>query len=182
MLFRDMAGDAAQKAATSVNPTEEQLSQIDQPAEDNTWHDAPDLSKESLKKQLQDKVPIGKKDLDKAAGDAAQAAHPDGSRNPEDTAALAAHEQQTGQTTGLDAQSGAQAAAGTIKKSVSENVDEDQKQKMREYRERTREYFKNKVPKERREQIIFRLKKMIVEIQGHQDCRLRVIATGFNVN
>lgn len=55
---------------------------------------------------------------------------------------------------------------------MSENMDEDQKQKAREYRDRTREYFKTKVPKERREQIIYRLKKMIVEIQGHQDCML----------
>ena len=28
-----------------------------------------------------------------------------------------------------------------------------------------------KVPKERREQAIWRLKKMIIEIQGHADCK-----------
>lgn len=72
----------------------------------------------------------------------------------------------------MDPKSGAQAGAATLKNRVSENMDEDQKQKMREYRERTREYFKNKVPRERREQIIYRLKKMVVEIQGHSDCKL----------
>jgi len=30
--------------------------------------------------------------------------------------------------------------------------------------------MKEKLPKERREQGIYRLKKMVVEIQGHQDC------------
>lgn len=38
VLLRDIAGDAATKAATKVNPDDEKLAQIDQPAEDNTWH------------------------------------------------------------------------------------------------------------------------------------------------
>jgi hypothetical protein len=32
--------------------------------------------------------------------------------------------------------------------------------------------LKDKMPQERREQTIWRLKKMVVEIQGHQDCEL----------
>lgn len=171
MLLRDIAGDTAQKAASTVKPDEERLAQIDQPAEDNTWHDAPDLSKDNIKSQIQSKVPIGKKDVQDAAGDASGAAHPEGSRDPTDTAALAAQDQQQGTASGVNAGAGASAAAGTVKDRVSNNVDEDNKQKAREYRERTREYFKNKVPKERREQTIFRLKKMIVEIQGHEDCK-----------
>lgn len=169
VLFRDIAGDAATKAASKVNPSDDALAQIDQPAEDNTWHDAPDLSKENIKKQIQSQVPIGKKDVDQAVGDASAAAHPSGSRDPADTANLAAQEQQDGKPKGVDAASGAQAGAATAKSRIADNLDEDQKQKMREYRERTREYFKGKMPKDRREQIIFRLKKMIVEIQGHQD-------------
>jgi len=169
VLFRDIAGDAATKAASKVNPSEDALNQLDQPAEDNTWHDAPDLSKDSIKKQIQSQVPIGKKDAQQAVGDAAQAAHPAGSRDPADAAAVAAQEQRDGQPKGVDAATGAQAGAKTAKERISENMDEDQKQRMREYRERTREYFKGKMPKERREQLIFRLKKMIVEIQGHQD-------------
>ncbi|KAG9511462.1 hypothetical protein KCU79_g23989, partial [Aureobasidium melanogenum] len=55
ILFRDMAGDAAQKAANKVNPSEDELNQIDEPAEDNTWHDVPDLSKDNLKNQAKAK-------------------------------------------------------------------------------------------------------------------------------
>ena len=58
-----------------------------------------------------------------------------------------------------------------MKEKISAGTDEDQKQRAREYRERTNNYFKNKVPKERRDQIIYRLKKMVVEIQGHSDCK-----------
>lgn len=154
VLIRDIAGDAAQNAASTVKPDEEQLQKIDEPAPDNTWHDAPDLSKDNIKSQIQAKSPIGKNDAKKAAGDVTQAAHPDGSRDPADAANLAQSEAQAGdKSTSLDAN----AAAASAKQKVSENVDEDQKQKAREYREKTNEYFKKKVPKERREQTIYRL-------------------------
>lgn len=63
ILFRDIAGDTAQKAASKVNPSDEQLQQIDAPAEDNTWHEAPDLSKQNIKSQIQSQLPVGKKDV-----------------------------------------------------------------------------------------------------------------------
>jgi len=47
VIIRDMASDASQTAANKLRPSEEQLSQIDQPAEENTWHEKPD--KEQLK-------------------------------------------------------------------------------------------------------------------------------------
>jgi hypothetical protein len=43
-IARDIAGDASQKAANKVRPSEEQLSQVDQPAEDNVWHEKPDVA------------------------------------------------------------------------------------------------------------------------------------------
>lgn len=146
-------------------------------ASDNTLADAPDLSKDNIRNQIKSHVPIGKKDVDQAAGDASSAAHPSGSRDPADAATVAAADRQQGTASGVDAGSGAKAGAGTLKNRVSDNMDEDQKQKMREYRERTRKYFQGKMPQERRDQIIFRLKKMIVEIQAHQDCRYSRIWT-----
>lgn len=170
VLLRDIAGDAAQKSANKVNPSDEQLANIDKPAEDNVWHDAPDLSKENLRSQAKNRIPIGKKDVEAAGRDATQAAHPEGSRDPADAAQLAAQDQQQG-TAQTDPKSGAQVGAKNLKDKASANMNEDDKQKMKEYRERTQEYFKGKMPKERREQLIWRLKKMVVEIQGHQDCR-----------
>ena len=41
----------------------------------------------------------------------------------------------------------------------------------KQYAQQAREYLSEKVPKERREQAIWRLKKMIIEIQGHADCK-----------
>ena len=51
VLLRDMAGDAAQKTANKVNPDEDRLNQIDEPAPENTWHDVPDLNPSALKVQ-----------------------------------------------------------------------------------------------------------------------------------
>jgi len=165
VLLRDVAGDAAQNTATKVKPSEEQLSQIDRPAEDNTWHDTPDLSKDKLRAQAKQSLPFGKGDAKQAAGDINQAAHPDGSRDPRDTAQLGAHEGQTGQPTGINAQ----AAVNVAKDKVDQNVSEEDKNKARARRDQLNNYLKGKMPEERREQTIWRLKKMVVEIQGHQD-------------
>lgn len=167
ILIRSIAGDAATKAATKVNPTDEQLAQIDEPAADNTWHDAPNFSKENLKSQFKSRMPTSKGGAQQAAGDVTQATHPDGSRDPADLANAAAAEQQTGQEAGIDVTSGAQ----TLKDAAKDNVPEDTKNKTHEYRERTTKYLKGKMPKERREQAIWRLKKMVVEIQDHPDCK-----------
>lgn len=179
ILFRDIAGDAAQNAASAINPGEDKLANIDAPAEDNTWHEAPDLSKENIRKQVQANAPFGKKDLEQVAGDATQAAHPSDSRDPGDAAALAQKEQEQGVSTGLDAQAGAKAGAQAAKNKAWSQMSEDDKQKVREYRQKTKEYFQKKLPKDRRDQIVYRLKKMVVEIQGHQDCKLLPVGFGY---
>ncbi|CBX96590.1 hypothetical protein LEMA_P108550.1 [Plenodomus lingam JN3] len=99
------------------------------------------------------------------AGDVNQAANPDGSRDPRDTAQRGTQEGQTGQSTGLDAR----AAVETAKQKVDQNVSEEDKDKARARRDQLNNYIKGKMPEERREQTIWRLKKMVVEIQGHQD-------------
>jgi len=165
VLLRDIAGDAAQNTANKVKPSEDRLNNLDKPADDNTWHDTPELSKEKLRAQAKEALPFGKGDAKKAAGDVSQAAHPDGSRDPRDTAQLGAHEGQTGQPTGVDAK----AALNVAKDKVDQNVSEEDKEKARARRDQLNNYLKGKMPEERRDQTIWRLKKMIVEIQGHQD-------------
>lgn len=165
ILLRDIAGDAAANTANKVKPSEEQLQGIDQPAADNTWHENPDLSKDKLLNQAKSSLPFGKKDAKNAAGDVTAAADPAGSRDPTDLAARGAHEGQTGQPTGIDAR----AAADVAQKKIKENISEEDKDKARARRQQLNNYLKGKMPEERREQTIWRLKKMIVEIQGHQD-------------
>ncbi|KAK5142873.1 hypothetical protein LTR04_002079, partial [Oleoguttula sp. CCFEE 6159] len=173
ILLRDMAGDAAQTAANKVNPSEDELNQIDRPAEDNTWHDVPNLDKDHLKNQVKGKIneqkPFGRGDLKKAAGDATQSAHPSGSRDPADAADLAARDQQDGTNSGMDAQQGARAGYQSLKDQASQNVPDETKDRVRERRDKANNYLKEKLPQERRDQAIFRLKKMVVEIQGHHD-------------
>ncbi|KAF1819987.1 uncharacterized protein K489DRAFT_383542 [Dissoconium aciculare CBS 342.82] len=170
VLIRDIAGDAAVNTANVVKPNEDQLATLDKPAEDNTWHDAPDLSKEKIANQIKAALPIGKKDVDQAVGDASAAAHPDGSRDPNAVAEQAQKDAKAGGQS-VDPVAGAKAAKDTLLSKVDDDKVEEAKQNAREYREKTREYFKGKFPKDRREQTIYRLKKMIVEIQGHSDYR-----------
>ena len=146
-----MAGDAASEAAGRINPSEDQLRQIDEPAGDNTWHDVPDMSSGNIKNQIKSTVnkntPVDKNDLDAARANA---------------------EQNQG-----DSQASALAGASTLKDRASANIPEDQKDKARESREKTKNYLSKKMPEERREQTIWRLKKLVVEIQGHPDCKCK---------
>jgi hypothetical protein len=165
ILIRLMVGDAAQNAANKVNPKEEQLSQLDEPAQDNTWHENPDFSRENLKNQAKSaydkQKPFSKKDLDQATRTAAdqQATTVDGQPAPAD-----------GQSNQQAAQAGGKNLAGDLKQQASANVPEETKQKGRDTMDTTRKYLAAKMPKERREQTVWRLKKMITEIQGHSDC------------
>lgn len=177
VLLRDIAGDAAQNAANRVNPSQEQLSQIDRPADDNTWHDVPQVG--DLKSQARDiygkNKPFSRGDLEDAAGDATQAGNPTGSRDPTEAGRLAAHDQQHGTSSGVDAAGGAIAGIQSLKDKASANIPDENKDRARELKDtskaRTQNYLKNKMPQERREQTVWRLKKMVVEIQGHQDCK-----------
>ena len=178
ILLRDMAGDAAQTAATRINPSQEQLSQIDHAADDNTWHDVPDMSRGNIKGQAQGifnkNKPFSRNEAMDAAGDATQSANPSGSRDPTDTADMAARDQQYGTDSGIDARGGAMAGVNSLRDRASENMPQETKDNLRNAtdtaRTKTRGYINEKVPRERRDQTIYRLKKMIVEIQGHQDC------------
>ncbi|KAK6607027.1 hypothetical protein H4I95_04676 [Botrytis cinerea] len=165
ILLRDIAGDAATNAAARLNPSEDQLSQIDRPADDNTWHENPNISAAKIQKNQ----PIDKNDVKEAVGDANQQAHPSGSRDPADTVQLAGRDQQYNTASGIDGEAGAQAGANTLKQRASENIPEETKERGRETRDRTKNYLQQKLPEERRDNLIHRLKKMVVEIQGHPD-------------
>ncbi|OAQ96424.1 hypothetical protein LLEC1_03788 [Akanthomyces lecanii] len=157
VLLRDMAGDAASNAAGRIRPGEEDLSQIDHAAEDNTWHEAPKFSKEDLKKQAQG---LYKGDAKKDAQDIADSARSAGapaSGEPRDANVAAGHD----------------AAKSTLKDKINKNIDpetqENIKAKKEEQRRKAKEYFNKKMPAERKDQIIFRLKKMVIECQQHTD-------------
>jgi hypothetical protein len=175
VLLRDIAGDAASKAANKVNPSEDQLRQIDQPADDNTWHDVP--SRGEIKGQLKETVdrnaPLGTQDVREAARDATSTAHPSGSSDPRDAAKLAAKDQSHGGNSGVDAAAGVRAGVDKLRNRASENVPDENKDRARDIKDttkqKTRNYLSNKMPEERRDQTIWRLKKMVVEIQGHPD-------------
>lgn len=70
----------------------------------------------------------------------------------------------------MDAQKGLKSGVDNLKSKMDQNVPQETKEKTRHYNEKARNYLKEKLPEERRKQAVYRLKKMIVEIQGHEDC------------
>jgi len=129
VLLRDMVADAATNAAGKVRPGEEALARIDAPADDNTWHDTPDLSKDNVKKQVQGAY--------KGAGG-----------NDKDAASTSAPDKAAEAAT--EARDAAKATAQA-------------------QRAKAKAYLQRKVPQDRREQTVFRLKKALLECQQHPD-------------
>ena len=175
-----MAGDAAQNAANRVNPSEDRLAQIDHPAEDNTWHEVPDLSPSNIRGQARDAYnknkPFNRGDVKNAAEDAAQSANNTSSSDPVEAADIARHQQQQG----MDPQVDANAGMNTLQDHARENIPQETQDRARNVadstKDRTKTYLTGKLPAERRDQTIYRLKKMVVEIQGHQDCAYASVA------
>lgn len=172
-----MAGDAAQSAANKINPSQDQLDQLDHPAADHTWHDTPNSGdmKSQAKGMFNKYKPLSRSDMKDAAGDATQAAHPDGSRNPEDVANTAADDAQYGTDSGADANQGASAGISSLANKAKANFPDETKDQIRNTKNNTKasaqNYMREQMPQERRDQTIWRLKKMVTEIQGHQDCK-----------
>lgn len=162
VLIRDMAGDAAQSAANKVNPSEDRLNQIDEPAADNTWHDVPDLSKDNLKNQARSTFDKNKPFDRQEAQDAAQ----------QGVNTAQSHPTQDNQEAG---RVGLSATADNLKAQAQSNIPDERQEDARKAKDAAAQHSKNylnkKMPQERRDQTIWRLKKMVVEIQGHSDCQ-----------
>lgn len=159
ILLRDIAGDAATNAAGKVRPSEDRLAQIDRPADDNTWHDAPDFSKQNIKSQIQKnyKGDDPHQDAQQVAANATTAAQNTSTDSGVNVGAgIDAAKQTAQERTGVTDQEAAEAKEAANKRAA-------------EYRAKTLDYLKKKVPQERREQTIWRLKKMILECQQHPD-------------
>ncbi|KAK6533430.1 hypothetical protein TWF694_002369 [Orbilia ellipsospora] len=177
IMLRDIASDAAQKAGGKLQPSQDQLSQIDHPAEENTWHEAPNLSRDAMKDRAKGafnrNAPVNTETVQEAVGEATAAAHPEGSRDPRALGQVAAEERQQGAPAGIDARGGLNAAINHLDANKDEGKIEENKKKTNEktdeYKRRAQDYLKGKMPQERRDQTIYRLKKMVVEIQGHED-------------
>ena len=176
-----MAGDAAQTAANKVNPSQEELANIDRPADDNTWHDTPDTG--DLRNQARSKFdkykPFSRSDVKDAAGDTTQSAT--GYRDPNEAANSGMGDAQRGNQPDVDAKGGAAAGYQNLANKAQENFPtEEVKDRARNTKEnvkaQSRDYLNKKMPQERRDQTIWRLKKMVTEIQSHPDCK----STTFN--
>ncbi len=155
-MARDMSADAASKATEKLRPDEQARKNLDKAAPDNEWHEKPDI--EGMKQDARQKV-------DQAKG-MAQNIREQG-REEANKARRDVNDPHQSNT----------AAASDLKdrvaNKVSDNIPEDRKDQAREKKEevknKTKDYFNEKIPEERRDQAVHRLKKMIVEIQDHED-------------
>ena len=155
LLAQDMTADVVAKAQNAagispdrIRPDEEKLKQIDEPAPDNQWHDKPDFDGAKAKA----------KDLVGTVKNVAQ--------QQKDRAQQADGVVSDGQARE------AQQKAGEAKDAAAQKADELQDkavEKKEQIKQDTKDFLEEKIPEERRDAALERLKKMVVEIQDHED-------------
>ncbi|KAK0522256.1 hypothetical protein OC842_006516 [Tilletia horrida] len=156
IIGRDIFADAASKAADFARPGEDKLAQVDQPAPDNHFHDDVPFAKEKNKVQQALSEAKAQKAADQAADEAK------------------GHAQDVVNAVDPNASNQANKAAVTdaVKDKanlLSSKIPEKHKELVKQHANAASEYFKDKFPQERRDQFIFRLKKIVVELQRHRD-------------
>lgn len=77
-------------------------------------------------------------------------------------------------TADIDGRAGAREGAENTKRKLSDNISESTKSRAREMSGKTKGYLQEKIPQERRDQTIWRLKRVVLEIQGHADCEWKI--------
>lgn len=76
----------------------------------------------------------------------------------------------------IDGPAGAREGAEKSKRKLSDNISESTKSRAREMSGKTKGYLQDKIPQERRDQTIWRLKRVVLEIQGHADCEWMILS------
>jgi len=117
------------------------------------------MSRDNIKGQINARKPFSRDDARAAADKAGNTA------------------QNQGRGDDVDARQGAATGLSHLKDTAQQNVPDEHQDRMREYRDRGNNYLNDKVPQERRDQTIWRLKKMVAEIQGHQDCKIATVVS-----
>jgi Family of unknown function (DUF5923) len=174
LLARDMVADGASKATQKIRPNQDRLKKIDEPAEDHTWHETPPSIGE-IKSSLKSKVQKTKETAQEGQ---------DGTEDSSRSATGQSDPQETGRRTDvngtprrdIDQNAGASAGLQSTNDRASglaNQIPNDRKEKVRQVAQNTvnqaKDYLKEKIPQKRRDQTISRLKKMVVEIQQHED-------------
>jgi Family of unknown function (DUF5923) len=182
LLIRDMMADGAAKATQKIRPDQDRLEKIDEPAPDHTWHEAPP-SIGQMKDNLTSKVKgaqsqagdgqnQGQQEARGIAEDASRSAT--GQKDPQEAGRRAADEN-VNQTSRSDVDQAAGLSAGlqSAKDRIADRIPEEHKEQARQMHEankqQAKDYLSDKISQERRDKAIFRLKKMVVEIQQHED-------------
>lgn len=168
-LLQDMSADAVEKAQEKVGispdklrPSKEKLDNLDEPAPDNQWHEKPDF--EGMKNDAKSKLNQAKDQASNITGQA------------KNEAAKAKDEAQNSNSN----EGAKNAVANRLDSNIpdehrekaqemKENAKDTAVQKKEEAKESTKQYLQEKIPEERRDAAIERLKKMVVEIQDHED-------------
>ncbi|KAI0999577.1 hypothetical protein K3495_g8621 [Podosphaera aphanis] len=146
IILRDITSDTAQKAVNFVNPSNEEMMQVDDAAASSTWHDIPRINGGKLKETLRSST------SGRNAFRPATSSSQGGSIQSESGFNVRIPGNDMSDVTDDSPHNSSDVRAGGFGKL-----------------DKTRSYLSGKLPPQRREKTIFRIKKLIVECQEHPD-------------
>ncbi|RKF71801.1 Uncharacterized protein C32A11.02c [Golovinomyces cichoracearum] len=164
IILRDIAGDTAHKVARYVSPSEEQLSRLDEPAAQNTWHKAQESGlKDNFGNNIKQNS-SNKGGVNNSSSNSNKAKQAEFPQHP-----VQSQEQKNNSQSRSSLMSSFQDTNHLIRDRASEIVPEGIKKQINEQRKTGLDYLSTKLPEERREQTKSRLKKLVLECQEHED-------------
>lgn len=167
LLVRDMAAEGASKVTSKLRPDQHRFDKIDEPAPDHTWHEKPP-SLGKMKDILRPKAQEARNQTQTLFGQAQQEAQDVEKVSP------SVYDQSDPQGADRgDIDSATNVELQTAEQHLSGHIPDEHKDQARHVIESTKnqakDYLKEKIPQERRENTIVRLKMMVAEIQQHED-------------
>ena len=150
LIGRGIFADAAQNIADRARPPEEDLQQVDEATPTHKFDEQPenvDLSASRLKEAAVQNT-----------GVSPEAVKPSDAPSTSEATTAAAKERST---------TPVKKTFASRFKSVSQRVPDEHKERAKAELENGKQYFREQFPKERRDQFVYRLKKVVVECQSH---------------
>jgi len=194
IIGRDLFARGAAKAADRARPTDEQLAHVDDAAPSDQWKSADGkIVGPGETPVLQAKNPVGggdiqhhphegttvgyndgtRKDMNGVRGDAEELAQEAREKKEQAKAEGDAHRQDVqARVEGAPDEEKGEVAKRSLRDKimgVRDRVPQEHKDRANEQVDRAREILRDEFPEERRDQFIYRLKKVIVECQKHDD-------------
>lgn len=168
-LGRDVLADGLSKAANGARPTEQQLADVDDPAPSNQWEGANGVTADHTTGVPRTEVEALVDHANRKKEEVREIVAQDMRQVQAKVDAQTTRTGPDGQIVVQDPEVAKADGKATLKEKTWGRISDKHKDVLKEQYEAGKHYAKDKFPEERKQRFIYRLKKVVVELQRHRD-------------